>query len=302
MNFYPNRFYSAPAVLEQYATALRDPVFFQLYKRIMYYFLQYKQYLEPYTKEQLHFTGVKINDVTVDKLVTFFDFYTFDASNAVQRNQAELKDTKDYYHISIPRLNHKDFNVNIEVKSEVANDAIVKIFFGPKYDSMGHLIDIEDNWMNFVELDMFKTKLTVGKNNIVRHSDDFLWFKEDSLPTYHLNKVLDSGKVPVDMSENFFLLPERLMLPKGTKGGFPFQFFVVVYPYVAIEKPVIEFQKFFLDNKPATFPLDRPVSDIFFYQPNMYFKDVTIYHEGEDNVYAFNYHGHYDHKNVVAKV
>lgn len=293
-----HRFFSAPAVLEQFQTALRDPVFYQLYKRVMFYFLQYKQYLQPYERKELNFVGVKINEVTVDPLVTYFDYFTFESNNIVQRNQDENKDVKTYYQIRQPRLNHKTFNVNFEIKSEVAADAVIKTFLGPKYDSYGHPIAIEENWMNFIELDTFKHKLTPGKNVIVRSSEDFENFKEDSLPSKQWLKMLDSGVVPKEMSESYYLLPERLMLPKGTSGGFPFQLYFIVYPWVAPSTS----SKLLLDNKPLGYPLDRPVDEFHFIQPNMYFKDVFVHHEGEDNVFRFNapQNYHFQH-NTVAK-
>ncbi|KAA0845181.1 hypothetical protein JYU34_001833 [Plutella xylostella] len=294
------KYSTAPIVLKHYQTALRDPVFFQLYKRILYYFLQYKQYLEPYTRETLEFTGVKINDVKVDDLVTYFDYFSFNVSNAAFYSKEELTNVPYSYLVRQARLNHKAFDVKIEVKSDIAADAMVKIFMAPKYDSNGYPITLEDNWMNFFQLDFFKTKLNQGKNDIVRNSEDFFYFKEDSVSTNELYRYLDNGKVPTDMSEYYFLLPNRLMLPKGTHSGFPFQFFVMVYPYVPAQDAG-DYKNYILDNKPFGYPLDRPVDELYFYQPNMYFQDVFIKHEGEENVHQYMV-PKLDHlKNVVAK-
>ncbi|GBP02148.1 Arylphorin [Eumeta japonica] len=113
--------------------------------------------------------------------------------------------------------------------------------------------------------------------------------------------MLDTGKVPKGMSEIFYYLPNRLMLPKGTKGGFPFQIFVIAYPYVPLETDDKFAKEFYLDNKPSGYPFDRPVSDYFYLQPNMYFEDVVVYHEGEDKANYYNIPGYTIHDNVVPK-
>nr|QRN45222.1 arylphorin 1 [Tineola bisselliella] len=299
---YPvNDYYAYPSVLEQFQTSLRDPVFFQLYKRIIYYFIQYKQYLEPYTKEQLYFNGVKVTDVQVEKLETYYEYFDFDATNGLYYSKEESNNFPYYFKVRQPRLNHKPFNVQIEVKSDVSTDAVFKIFMVPKYDGAGNVITLEHNWMNFYELDWFTHKLTPGKNTIERNSREFFYFKEDSIPARDIFKMCEEKKVPKDMSEDYNVMPNRLMLPKGTYGGFPFQFFVFVYPYTPLEKEYANYQDFLLDNKPFGFPFDRPIDARYFYQPNMYFKDVQVYQVGEYFSYTFNTPQYFYHHNEVPK-
>ncbi|XP_047994244.1 arylphorin subunit alpha-like [Leguminivora glycinivorella] len=292
-----------PSALELYQTSLRDPMFYQFYARILNYFLQWKEYLEPYSYSQLHFEGVKINDVKTDKLVTFFEPYDFDVTNDIFHSVEEFKGNKPtLYTVRQPRLNHKHFTVTVDVKSDVATDAVFKFFLGPKYDSNGYPLNIEDNWMNFVELDWFVHKLTVGQNKIERHSTDFALFKEDSVSIMDLLKYFKQGKVPVDMSERFFYQPQRMMLPKGTKGGFPFQLYVVVYPHTALPKEMEEYKTYFPDMKPMSYPFDRPVHETYFKQPNIYHEDVFIYHEGELTANLYNVQEYYpNYKNQVPK-
>nr|QIZ16646.1 arylphorin protein precursor [Antheraea mylitta] len=291
-----------PSALDFYQTSLRDPAFYQLYNRIIEYFNEFKQYLEPHTQEKLHFVGVKINSVVVDKLTTFFEYYDFDATNTVFLTEEEMKTT--YPHnlkVRQPRLNHQPFNVNIEVKSDIATDAVVKIFMGPKYDDNGFPITLENDWMKFFEMDWFTTKITPGQNTIVRNSNEFLIFKEDSLPSTELYKLLEEGKVPYDMSEDFGYLPKRLMLPRGTKGGFPFQFVVFVYPFESSTKNLTPYEKFMIDNKPLGYPFDRPADSSCFKQPNIFFTDVLVYHEGEYHTYEYNVPSYFSHTNKVPK-
>nr|WGN96261.1 setae polypeptide [Ochrogaster lunifer] len=283
-----------PSALDFYQTSMRDPAFYQLYQRIIDYLIDFKEYLEPYTYEELHFVGVKINDVKVDKMETYFDYYDFNATKSVYFNLEEMKSERSYdYIVRQPRLNHKPFSVEIDVKSDVASDAVFKVFMGPKYDSNGFPISLEQDWMKFVELDWFIHKLVPGENKIVRKSDEFIFFKDDSVPIEQIYKLLEQGKVPHDMSETPYNIPRRLMLPKGTKGGFPFQLFVFVYPYNGVNKQENVFSNYLLENKAFGFPFDRPLNEIYFKQPNMFFEEVRIYHEGSPFAWEYNVPAYY---------
>ncbi|CAH2092844.1 unnamed protein product [Euphydryas editha] len=291
----------APSALDFYQTSLRDPVFYQLYSKILKYFIEYKKRLPVYTQDTLNYVGVKINDVKVDKLVTFFDYYDFDVSNNVYYTQEELKSQQHTsYVVRQPRLNHNLFKVSFDIKSDVEGDSVIKIFMGPKYDYLGYLISLGENWQNFVELDWFVHKLTKGQNTVERASSEFFYFKEDSVPTHEIFKLLSEGKVPSDMSTESGAFPKRLLLPKGTEGGFPYQFFVMVYPYVPSEK-YDAIKAFEWDSKPFGYPFDRPVYEPYFKQPNMFFKDVEVYHEGEEFTYKYNTPYYTIHNNEVAK-
>lgn len=275
-----------PSALDNYQTSLRDPAFYQMYNKIFDYMVQYKEFLKPYTQEDLHFVGVKINDVKVEKLATYFEMYDFDALNMVINEHD--KDIVQDFKIRQPRLNHKHFSLTINVKSDVATEAAFKVWIGPKHDSNGFPIPIEKNWQNFFELDWFIDELKPGMNKIERNCDDFFWFKEDSLPIAEIHELLNEGKLPVDMAEDFDAMPQRMMLPKGSKGGMPYQIFVYVYKHNSVAKDVtdkLDFLNKMLEGKSFGFPLDRPANSNYFTQPNMYFEDVLIFHDGEDYTY-----------------
>ncbi|CAH0720330.1 unnamed protein product, partial [Brenthis ino] len=291
-----------PSALDFYQSSLRDPIFYQMYSKILKYFIEYKKFLTPYNQDLLHYVGVKINDVKVSKLVTYFDYYDFDVSNNVFFTKDELKSGQyPWYVVRQPRLNHKLFTVTVDVKSDVEGDAVLKMFVGPKYDSKGYPISLEDNWQNFVELDWSVQKLVKGQNKIERVSNEFFFYKEDSVPVRDILKQLPEGKVPTDMSIESGAMPKRLLLPKGTKGGFPYQLYVIVYPYVPIEKKFESIKTFVSDNKPFGYPFDRPVNEIYFKQPNMFFEDVEVYHEGEEFAYKYNIPNLSIHHNEVVK-
>lgn len=287
-----------PSALYYYQTSLRDPAFYQLYQRIIDNLIHYKQYLKPYTYEDLHFVGVKINDVKVDELVTYFEYYDFNMTNSLLLSKSSFEKYPESFVVRQPRLNHKPFTVDINVKSDVASEAVFKIFIGPKYDNYGYPLNLEKDWHKFYELDWFIHKLTPGENKVERKSSEFIFFKEDSMPTTEIWKWLEEGKVSHDMSVVPDNMPKRLMLPKGTHGGYPFQLFVFVYPYNGVTKDKDVFKNFVMDNKEFGYPFDRPVQEAYFKQPNMFYKDVQIFHKGEAFPYQMNTPQYFTHKKV----
>lgn len=85
----------APSALEQYQTSLRDPMFYQMFKRYVGFFTQFKNTLEPYTKEELTTPGVKIENVEVEKMITYFDHFDVDITNGVWYTKEEGKTTSN---------------------------------------------------------------------------------------------------------------------------------------------------------------------------------------------------------------
>jgi hypothetical protein len=316
-NFHASHHY-IPSVLEHYETAMRDPVFYQLYKRFLKYYYQFQDHLPYYKHEDLEFKGVKIDSVEIDKLVTYFDKFDSDITNVVDIEMFEDKTHMSPLHkfgrfahyngydVLIKarqwRLNHLPFTFKLHVHSDKVQKAIVKVFIGPKYDSFGHVYDVEENRENFYELDHFFVELVEGKNDIVRNSEDFSWFVKDRTTFYELYKQLmlsikGDVKFPLDMTEAHCGLPMRLMLPKGKKGGMPFQFFFMVMPYYA---PKVErFTGFdstmscgvgsgarYLDTLPFGFPFNRHIDEHHWYTDNMYYYDVNIFHKRETEINA----------------
>ncbi|XP_038104688.1 hexamerin-1.1 [Culex quinquefasciatus] len=313
-----NEYRSIPSVLERFETAMRDPMFYQLYKRIIQtFYYRFMDTLHPYTKTELTFPGVKIETVEMDKLVTYFDKFDADITNAVDvevfdETTMKSSDFKKFGKIAhyqgqdfvlyarMPRLNHLPFTFNLNVVSDKAQKAVVMLFVGPKYDQYGNLYGINANRENFFELDHFLVDLIPGKNVITRNSQDFSWFVKDRTTYFELYKQVmlaynGETKFPLDMSEAHCGFPSRLMLPKGKKGGMPFQFFFMVAPYHA---PKVErFAGYeevvscgvgsgarYVDTLPFGYPLERKIDEAEWFVPNMYYYDTMIYHKSETEV------------------
>lgn len=92
-----------------------------------------------------------------------------------------------------------------------------------------------------------------------------------------------------------FCFSSRYILPVGTHGGLPYQFYVIITPYVKGEGVVqkipdeIYYPKvgsgfYFYDTHDAGFPFDKPVpySDMWKEVENAFFYDVSIYHKGTE--------------------
>ncbi|XP_058447738.1 hexamerin-1.1-like [Malaya genurostris] len=302
-----------PSVLEHFETSLRDPVFYQIYKRIIHYYYQFKDHLSPYTYKELYFPGVKIDDVFVDKLVTYFDKFDIDVTNAIDIEpepyeegkytgfgEIEYKPDPVVIKARTIRLNHKPFSFKMSVTSEKSVKAVVRVFIGPKYDEFGSTYRLNENRENFYELDYFVYDLVAGKNVITRNSLSFNGYVKDRTSFYDLYKRVMVGyttdeKFPLDMSEAHCGFPSRLMLPKGTKGGMTFQLFFIISPYY--EPTVRQYTGFdpvvscgvgsgarYFDKLPFGYPLDRKIDETYFHVPNTFFEDVVIFHKKEGDI------------------
>ncbi|XP_018563800.1 hexamerin [Anoplophora glabripennis] len=290
----------APSALEHFETASRDPVFYQFYKRIVLLFQRYKTNLPPYSYKEMSFPGVKVEKIDVDRLTTYFDYFDTDATNMVYLTPEELEKENVQIRVRQQRLNHKPFSFRINVNSETAQDAVVRVYLGPKYDEFGRKINMQENRLNFMELDQFIWQLKAGKNTIERNSRQFYWHIPDRTSYRDIYKkvlgaLTDGEEVQLDASEAFYGFPNRLLLPKGKPNGQVFQMYVIVNPYKApsFQQKKQETDYYFhrigtgnnyVDNYAFGYPFDRLIDEYNFYVPNSAFRDVVIYHKSLDEV------------------
>lgn len=299
-----------PSVLEHFETSLRDPAFYQLYGRLIRYYLQWKTKLEPYTATDINNAGVEIESVDLDRLTTYFETFDSDITNAVDMEPTEnvkpkgplirfgkKAATKTGEDLVIKarqqRLNHAPFDLKMIVSASKAQRAMIKVFLGPKFDEAGNVIDINDNRENFYELDKYVLDLKVGRNYIVRNSDQFALYSPDHTPYYELYKLVmtsltNDTKLPTDFSAATCGFPRRLMLPKGKRMGMPIQLFVIVSEYRSSSTWVIRKDWFSSSNcrrdtdaRPLGYPLDRYINEDIWYTPNMKYIETAIYHKSD---------------------
>ncbi|XP_047108540.1 hexamerin-like [Schistocerca piceifrons] len=272
-----------PSVLEKPETMLRDPLYYRIAKRMLSIFEHYKNQLAPYTHQELAMPGVKVDSVTFDKLVTFFDEFDIDVSNVV----GEAYD-KSYVVVRQPRLNHKPFNYHIKVTSDKQVDAIVRVFYGPRFDAYGREYTLEERKNYYVMMDVFPYTLEAGENVIVRSSRQNAMVGAESpgfgeLYTRTLAGVKGEEKVVSGESRYYWGFPQRLMLPRGTPAGMPLSAFVIVSP---VERPLRdEFYVAVKDSRPLGFPFDRPIRGFEFEDlPNARFQNIVVMHRRQEDV------------------
>ncbi|XP_073837920.1 larval serum protein 1 beta chain-like [Musca autumnalis] len=293
----------SPNIFLNFETMLRDPLSYTFHKKISDVFFRFKDHLKPYTKDELMFPGVEIKDVHVSELVTYFDLVDFDVTNLLN-DKMVFVDGKFVWDKTLlarqMRLNHKPFNFDLTVLSDKQQKAAIRIFIAPKYDEFGRYIPMSENRENFFTLDKFVVDLEPGKNMISRNSNEFYWTGKDRTTyteLYHYVMMAYEGKydMPLDISEPHCMFPDRLILPRGWEKGMPMRMFFMVSPY---EETSHQYSSFdvtyscgigtgsrFTDSKPFFYPFDRKIDEFDFYVPNMYFKDVEIYHFDSTKMY-----------------
>ncbi|XP_046747830.1 hexamerin-like [Diprion similis] len=222
-----------PSTLEIHHTTTRDPVFYQMWKRMITLFKRYKDTLPGYTPEDLRLPGVTIESVKFDKLTTYCDKFMVDIDSATIVPQGK-ESQRVKMMTEIDRLNHKPFKFEIMVNSEqIVEHAVIRVYIGPKYDFDGTYLNIHENRLQFIELDQFLWSLKQGKNIIVRHSIDAPMRSIDATTKKDLLRKVQEGLTshqlfyPEAIAEAFGF-PERLALPKGKRNGMPLQVMVII--------------------------------------------------------------------------
>ncbi|EDV94998.1 larval serum protein 1 beta chain [Drosophila grimshawi] len=291
MEVYPN-------VMLNFETMMRDPMYYMFYKHIVQVYFKFMHYLPKYSKENLMMHGVTLKHVNVSPLVTYFDLVDFDVTNLMNEKMV-FHDGKFVWDKSLyarqMRLNHRPFSYTYTVESDKDEKVVIRAFIGPKFDEFGSVISLAENRMNFMKIDEFYYELKAGSNEIFRQSIDFSWTVKDRTSyseLYHYIVMAFDGKYdfPLDISEPHCGFPDRLILPMGWEEGMPMQMFFMVVPYSAptTHKQLSTYDYTyscgigdgarFVDSSPFGYPFDREIDEYEFFVPNMYFKDVSIYH------------------------
>ncbi|XP_067002867.1 hexamerin [Anabrus simplex] len=287
----------APGALEHFETAIRDPVYFGITKRVVQFFEMYKNQLKSYTRDELVVPGVKIESVDVDKIITYFDDFEFNLNNAMDVSTLEEAEQLDI-RVRQQRLNHKPISAHITVNSEKNMKVLVRAYVAPKFDYLGRELTLDEKRHYMVELDRFPYEVVAGQNVIERNSRDSNAIVHDQLITsVLLKKVNDAleGKEPLYIGSTYRHcgFPERLLMPRGTKDGLPLTLYVVLTPYEAQDLnfhpsviscgPGINYQD--VDNKSLGYPFDRIIYEPHnFAIPNFYEKDIMVFHRTQEEI------------------
>ncbi|XP_014203393.1 arylphorin subunit alpha-like [Copidosoma floridanum] len=275
--------YYIPSAMQFFSTSLKDPAFYRLYDKIVYFFQRYKNYLERYSKEELDFPDVSIEDVEVDKLVTYFDVKDYYINNAITVNsykEGKSFNMKAWQYF----LSYKPYTYKFSVNSKKETKGIVRIFLGPAYEGeqyVDYYSYFSKYYKYFFELDQFEIGLKPGMNTFDRKSTDSPFFYNyNSLGSdAYYKKIMKAieGNEPFTYGETRYGFPSNLMLPKGSVDGMKYKMFFYISPYQEGKVYDIPFYgQFKFYGQSFGFPLDRPMNPWFFKLQNMYFKDVSI--------------------------
>ncbi|XP_076652690.1 hexamerin 70a-like [Halictus rubicundus] len=265
-----------PSVLETLTATLRDPAFFSIYNKIVGLYYRYKHNQKPYAVEDVIFDSLKINSVDIDELVTYFDSFETNINNGllsqdISEEKSQLINVKQW------RLNHDLFTYNITVDSAIQQKASVSIFLGPKRDVNKKPIELPQGFKHFYQLDKWLVSLNAGENKISRSSDESLFTIPDYVST---KKFLDNLNTDTQLLKKLSGFPQRLLLPKGSTVGQPFQLFVYIKPLkeeVTYKSNIFGDVQF--DTTALGFPLDNPIDQLTVSQHNFKLVDVIIKHK-----------------------
>ncbi|KAK4289520.1 hypothetical protein Pmani_037512 [Petrolisthes manimaculis] len=287
-----------PGVLEHFETATRDPAFFRLHKYMDNIFKEHKHSLPAYTKEELEFTGVAVDSIGVEgPLETYFEDFEYSLLNAVD-DTVEIDDVD--ISTFVPRLNHKDFTVKIDVTNNNGEtvDGTVRIFAYPRFDNNHVKFTLNEGFWNAIELDKFWVKLAPGANHIVRKPSESSLTVPD-VPCFkslieQADAALASGsELHLEEFESSLGLPNRFLVPKGNSNGMEF----VLIAFVSDGKADAAVENLhtntvfnhyglegkYPDNRPHGYPLDRHIDDerLINELPNWSHSIVKVFNHGE---------------------
>ncbi|XP_012154393.1 hexamerin 110 [Megachile rotundata] len=227
-----------PSALELGQTAVHDPAFYQLFKKVMNLYQQYQQSLPSYQANDLILPGVTIQNVDVSNLVTLFTDYYIDLDSVTpqseQTQQQQQEQVTAHVKAHLKRLDHHPFQYQIAVHSEQnVPNAVVRVYLGPKHNYKGQPIGISQNRHLFVELDQFIHNLHPGQNVIIRNSQQapgqsFDWPSVSQIQQGVNGAIRSQEPYYITEPHQIFSFPARLALPKGQQQGFPLQFVVVI--------------------------------------------------------------------------
>lgn len=238
--------------------------------------------LPGYVRNDLIFPGVEIINIDTKKMLTSFDYFDFDVTNALKTSKS---DTNFQAKIGQYRLNHKPFSIKLNISSLVTQKGNARIFIGPKalpgeFNKMRNL---------FFLLDSFEINLKKGKNMVTRSSNEMKLSKDLTSLKITKKRLEDAefglNALPLEMVDKQIGFPQRLTLPKSSENGLTFQIFVLVSPYV---KPTlggritnVEYNLDAILNPGFPFDLNIDMNQLLDL-PNAIVKDVIITHKVEN--------------------
>ncbi|XP_063697465.1 phenoloxidase 2-like [Culicoides brevitarsis] len=295
-----NKHLESGGVMNDTATAMRDPIFYRWHSFINDLFEVYKKNLTPYTEEQLTWRGVEVTSIDVlGKKGAKNQFETFWNTSKVDFARGLDFQPQGSVFVEFDHLNHEAFSYKIQVENRSGKPqmGIFRVFMAPKKDECLKDLKFSEQRLMMIEMDKFIVQLNPGMN-IVQHASTA---SSVTIPFEQTFRNLDQNRPEagtVDAAE-FNICgcgwPQHLLVPRGKSGsGQQFQLFVMVSDY---ENDKID-QKLvgsctlaatfcgirdakYPDKRPMGYPFDREAREGVenlenFLTPNMGMQEVTV--------------------------
>ncbi|XP_054734148.1 fat-body protein 1-like isoform X1 [Anastrepha obliqua] len=260
---------------------LRNPVTQQTILSLAQLIDEYRQELQPYTKNQLGGNGdIAVRNILIDPLVTYTEVVDADLVNLIDQ-QLLQSNTNNLQHLSQKvvarqqRLNYEPFTISMNIESELQQDVSIRILLGPQVDYNGRRVSLAQNRQNYIVIDAFVKQLQAGENNIQRYSRQFNGYSNEVSTISEIYRQVITGQKQQQQSGTNSQLPQHLLLPRGTtiNGGLPVQIMVVVTPLTQQDRFLlgegvnaqqisgVGIAGIGVDQLPLGYPLDRQIVD-----------------------------------------
>ncbi|XP_017008584.2 larval serum protein 1 beta chain [Drosophila takahashii] len=280
-----------PEDLMDTRTSLRSDNFYYYAERVLQSYRWYRQVFQPSTQKIFIPSDLRIDDLQISPLITYDQPVDVDLSNILHAKHFYLAGqfvwpfTLQQRQI---RLQHKDFNYNLQVSSNKTQSTIFRIFLTTPVKGS---IQREP----FYQLDSFLTVIYPGINRITRKSKEFRGLIGDHISYTELHQFVKLAErekydFPLNISTPNCGFPRRLILPRGgTKNPLKMRLLIVatVYDFKARQGNELncDFTKGISrwDELPLDYPFERILEDdtqaVEISADHLYWKDVWIQHE-----------------------
>ncbi|XP_011494200.1 PREDICTED: phenoloxidase 2-like [Ceratosolen solmsi marchali] len=232
-----HRYLESFSIMGDSTTAMRDPVFYRWHAFIDSLFTEYKDSLPAYTLQQLVFPGVSVSNIRIN-------------TSGANPNTLNSHWTKSDIDLSrgldftprgsifarVQHLNHDFYTYTITANNSNNKEVLgtVRIFITPKFDETGRQLTFNDQRMLMIEMDKFTVPLSRGQNIINRMSNESAL----TIPFEATFRNVDENRPDEGDFQSFDEFnycgcgwPQHMLVPKGTKQGYPMDMFVMISNY-----------------------------------------------------------------------
>ncbi|XP_063705143.1 phenoloxidase 2-like [Culicoides brevitarsis] len=295
-----NKHLESFGLINEPATAMRDPMFYRWHAFIDDIFQTYKEQLPPYTAEQLTWQNINVTAVEVQpRQGPKNTFQTFWNRSAVDFSRGLDFQPRGSVYVEFDHLNHTPFMYRIQVENRTRQTRLgmCRIFMAPKNDERNVGMLFRDQRVLMIEMDKFIVQLNPGSTVIQRNSDA----SSVTIPFEMTFRNVDANRPAANTPEadQFNVCgcgwPQHLLVPRGQTGpGQDFQLFVMISDYeqdkidqdlVGTCNQAASFcgirDRKYPDRRPMGYPFDRvPRAGVdtmsSFLTPNMKLQDVKV--------------------------